>query len=66
MTLDQDKDKKRLKVDQSSYLKKLVYKFSMDDCKSMKVPMIGHFKLSVALSPNTEKEAKDMEKLPYA
>ena len=60
------KEKNRLKVFQTSYIEKMVSKFSMEDSKPVKIPLVGHFKFSSDQCPNSDEEKKEMEKVPYS
>jgi len=38
----------------------------MHKSKSVNTPLAGHFKLSLKQSPTSEKEMKEMKKIPYS
>ena len=38
----------------------------MKEAKSMELLLVGHFRLSKMMSPQTEVEAQKMERMPYA
>ena len=38
----------------------------MKEAKSMELPLEGHFRLSKMMLPQTEVEAQEMERTPYA
>lgn len=63
MMITRDRLKGVLKINQEGYLEKLVSKFNMAECKSMNVPMAGHFQLS--MSHTMDEEKKEMEGVPY-
>ena len=54
-------EKNWLKISQASYTENMVSKFSMEECK----PVVGHFKFSSDQYPSSDKEKKEMEKVPY-
>lgn len=38
----------------------------MQNCKSVSTPLAAHFRLSAALSPQTEEDKEHMSHVPYA
>ena len=60
------RNEKRLCLNQSIYLLKLINRFNMKDCKSANVPLASNFILSAALSPRTIEETRYMENIPYS
>ena len=56
-----DRAKRVLHLSQGSYIKKVLERFRMKEAKPMKLPLIGHFRLSKTLLPQTEVEAQEME-----
>ena len=66
MMIDRDRIRNKLKVHQFPYLQKSVAKFEMTNCKSVSVPLAGHFILSKLQCPKTDSEFVQMENIPYA
>ena len=56
---------KGIKIHQSSYIKRLLERFGMQDCKSILTPGDSHLKLSTDMCPKDELERAQSEKLPY-
>ncbi|KAL5579868.1 hypothetical protein UlMin_012310 [Ulmus minor] len=55
-----------LSLKQSSYLEKVLSKFSMTDAKPTSIPISGQFKFSSEQCPKTEEEKEDMINVPYS
>ena len=55
-----------LHLSQRGYIRKVLEKFGMNDAKLTELPLVRHFRLSKTMSPQTEVEAQEMEKVPYA
>ena len=55
-----------MKLDQSSYLLKMLSKLSMENAKPASIPLGGHYKLSADKCPSNEQEEEDMAKVPYS
>lgn len=55
----------RLELSQQQYFQKLLDRFCMTDCKSVKVPLAPHFKLSNQDGPQSEDEEEFMNQVPY-
>ena len=53
-------------LSQEDYLKKVLKRFNMENCKSVSTPLAPHFKLSKQSSPSTMEEAREMSKVPYS
>ena len=51
---------------QASYIEKVLDKFNMGKAKPVISPLGSHLKLSSKQSPSSEKEKKEMRKVPYA
>ncbi|KAH9689341.1 Integrase catalytic domain-containing protein [Citrus sinensis] len=49
-----------------NYLKKILRRFNMQDCKSISTPLPVNFKLSSSMCPSNEAERKEMSRVPYA
>ena len=55
-----------MKLDQTSYMQKVLSKFSMDNAKPASIPLGGHYKLSAEQCPTSEQEKEDMARVPYS
>ena len=55
-----------LHLSQGGYIKKILERFGMKEAKSMELPLVGHFRLSKTMSPQTEMEAQKIEGMSYA
>lgn len=66
MRITRDRSKRLLWLSQERYLEKVLERFNMHKSKPVSTPLAGHFKLSSKLSPTSEKEMKEMEKIPYS
>lgn len=66
MDITRDRKNGTLFLNQTSYVKKILEKFSMIDAKAVTVPLAAHFLLSKDQSPKTETEMKSMKSVPYS
>ncbi|KAL5557135.1 hypothetical protein UlMin_039371 [Ulmus minor] len=66
MEIIRDRKQGTLFVSQCGYLRKVLAKFGMSDSKAVQTPLAAHFKLSTDMSPKTDEERKDVERIPYA
>ena len=48
MTIERDRSKSSLKIQQHDYLIKAIQRFDMHNCKLVEVPLTGHFIFSKA------------------
>ncbi|KAL0349992.1 UNVERIFIED_CONTAM: Retrovirus-related Pol polyprotein from transposon TNT 1-94 [Sesamum radiatum] len=48
------------------YVEKVLDRFRMSKAKQVSTPLANHFKLSIEQCPKTDREIKDMAKVPYA
>ena len=55
-----------LHLSQGGYIKKVLERFGMKEEKPTELPLTEHFRLSKMMSPQTEVEAQEMERVPYA
>ncbi|KAH9668796.1 Integrase catalytic domain-containing protein [Citrus sinensis] len=55
-----------LNKDRKNYLKKILRRFNMQDCKPISTTLPVNFKLSSSMCPNYEAERKEMSRVPYA
>ena len=53
-----------LYLSQGGYIK-VLERFRMKEVKSMELPLTEYFRLSKMMSPQTEMEAQEMERVPY-
>ena len=61
-----DRPNRLLALSQSTYIHKILKRFSMDNSKRGLLPVIKGIKLSVTQSPATAKEMEEMSSKPYA
>ncbi|KAL5865755.1 hypothetical protein ACOSQ3_003269 [Xanthoceras sorbifolium] len=67
MEISRDREKGKLCLTQSQYLKKVLQRFGMNEqTKPVSTPLAPHFKLSAQLSPKNDEEREYMAKVPYA
>ncbi|GJX64779.1 retrovirus-related pol polyprotein from transposon TNT 1-94 [Tanacetum coccineum] len=66
MEIVRDRSHKILRVSQSGYVSKILNNFRMDNGKSVKMPLGGHFKLSLKDFPVRDCDVERMSKVPYA
>ena len=66
MEIFRDRAKKLLHLSQGGYIRKVLERFGMKEAKPAALPLAGHFRLSKSMSPQTEVEAQEMERVPYA
>nr|GEW53327.1 retrotransposon protein, putative, Ty1-copia subclass [Tanacetum cinerariifolium] len=61
-----DRSRKILRVSQSGYVSKILNNFKIDNGKSIKMSLGGHFKLSLMDCPVRDCDVERMSKVPYA
>ena len=61
-----DRSKRLLGLSQSSYIDKVLKRFSMQDSKCVSVPFRSGIHLSLGMSPKTPDEIERMNRVPYA
>ncbi|GKA93853.1 retrotransposon protein, putative, ty1-copia subclass [Tanacetum coccineum] len=66
MEIFEDRSRKILRVLQSGYISKILNNFRIDNGKSVKMPLGGHFKLSLKDCPVRDCDVERMSKVPYA
>eukprot|EP00253_Pinus_taeda_P035585 PITA_35585 len=66
MEIKRDRTKRKLWLNQRKYVEEILYRFNMQDSKSVKVPIPVGVKLSVEQCPKTQEEEEDMSRVPYA
>ena len=66
MKISRDRKNGKLWLSQESYIEKVLERFNMSKAKAVCSPLAGHFKLSSKQCPTSEKDMKEMGKVPYA
>ncbi|KAK9218753.1 hypothetical protein WN943_007390 [Citrus x changshan-huyou] len=66
MQIHRDRNNRKIWLSQKNYLKKILRRFNMQDCKSISTPLPVNFKLSSSMRPSNEAERNDMSRVPYA
>ncbi|KAE8665697.1 Esterase/lipase/thioesterase family protein isoform 2 [Hibiscus syriacus] len=66
MQIHRDRSNRKIWLSQKNYLKKILSRFSMQDCKPISTPLPINFKLSSSMSPSSEEERMEMSRVPYA
>ncbi|KAL0322590.1 UNVERIFIED_CONTAM: Retrovirus-related Pol polyprotein from transposon TNT 1-94 [Sesamum angustifolium] len=66
MTIDRDRKNSVIFLNQKTYVKTVLEKFSMENAKTTPVPLAAHFQLSKEQSPKTESETEHMKYVPYS
>ena len=61
-----DRVKKVTHLSQGGYMKKILERFRMKEVKPTELPLVRLFRLSKMMSPQTEVEAQEKERVPYA
>ncbi|GKE16379.1 retrotransposon protein, putative, ty1-copia subclass [Tanacetum coccineum] len=65
MEIVKDWSRKIMRVSQSGYISKILNNFRIDNGKSVKMPLGGHFKLSLKDCPVRDCNVERMSKVPY-
>ena len=66
MKISCDRKNKKLWLSQENYIEKGLERFNMSKAKAICSPLVGHLKLSSKHYPTSEKDMKEMRKVPYA
>ncbi|KAE8703180.1 BTB/POZ domain-containing protein [Hibiscus syriacus] len=66
MQIHRDRSNRKIWLSQKNYLKKILSRFSMQDCKPISTPLPINFKLSSSMTPSSEDERMEMSRVPYA
>ena len=61
-----DRSKRLIGLSQSTYLDKVLKRFSMQDTKKGELPIQSNARLSKTQSPSTEVEIEKMSRIPHA
>ncbi|KAE8686612.1 Methyl esterase 17 [Hibiscus syriacus] len=64
MQIHRDRSNRKIWLSQKNYLKKILSRFNMQDCKSISTPLPINFKLSSSMSPSSEEERMEMSRVP--
>ena len=63
--VDQDLVNKTITLSQKTYIKQMLEKFKLLDCKPHTTPMDGRLRLTKSQSPTTPEGRKEIEQVPY-
>ncbi|KAL4337997.1 hypothetical protein AHAS_Ahas12G0166100 [Arachis hypogaea] len=66
MQIHRDKKDRKIWLSQKNYLKKILQRFNMQECKPISTPLPMNFKLSSSMCPSSEAERMEMSRVPYA
>ena len=66
MQIHRDRKDRKIWLSQKNYLRKVLRRFNMQDCKPISTPLPVNFKLSSSMSPSNEAERMEMSRVPYA
>ncbi|KAG8496686.1 hypothetical protein CXB51_007936 [Gossypium anomalum] len=66
MEILRDRNTSKLYLSQKGYIEKLLCRFNMRSAKPVSTPLAAHFRLSSALSPQSDDEIEYMSHVPYS
>ncbi|KAG8499626.1 hypothetical protein CXB51_006086 [Gossypium anomalum] len=66
MEILRDRKASKLYLSQKGYIEKLLCRFNMRSAKPVSTPLAAHFRLSSALSPQSDDEIEYMSHVPYS
>ncbi|KAE8671264.1 Detected protein of unknown function [Hibiscus syriacus] len=66
MQIHRDRSNRKIWLSQKNYLKKILSRFNMQDCKPISTPLPINFKLSFSMSPSSKEERMEMSRVLYA
>ncbi|KAL0428360.1 UNVERIFIED_CONTAM: Retrovirus-related Pol polyprotein from transposon TNT 1-94 [Sesamum latifolium] len=66
MSIERNRKNSTIFLNQSSYVRNVLEKFSMKNAKPISVPLAAHFQLCKDQSPKTEPEKEKMKNVPYS
>ncbi|GJV97565.1 hypothetical protein Tco_1549142 [Tanacetum coccineum] len=66
MQIHRDRVSRKIWLSQKRYVKKILQRFNMQDCKPILTPFPTNVKLSSKMSPSSEEERMEMSRVPYA
>ncbi|KAG8474963.1 hypothetical protein CXB51_031688 [Gossypium anomalum] len=65
MEILRDRKTSKLYISQKGYIEKVLCRFNMQSAKPVSTPLAAHFRLSSALSPQSDDKIKYMSHVPY-
>ena len=66
MQIHRDRKDRKIWLSQKNYLRKVLRRFNMQDCKPVSTPLPINYKLSSSMRPSNEAERMEMSRVPYA
>ncbi|GJY40070.1 retrovirus-related pol polyprotein from transposon TNT 1-94 [Tanacetum coccineum] len=66
MQIHRDRVSRKIWLSQKSYVKKILQRFNMQDCKPISTPFPTDIKLSSKMSPSSENERMEISRVTYA
>ncbi|KAG8481971.1 hypothetical protein CXB51_026890 [Gossypium anomalum] len=66
MEILRDRKASKLYLSQKGYIEKVLCRFNMQSAKPVSTPLVAHFRLSSALSPQSDDEIEYMSHVPYS
>ncbi|KAG8497073.1 hypothetical protein CXB51_008352 [Gossypium anomalum] len=66
MEILRDRKASKLYLSQKRYIEKVLCRFNMQSAKPISTPLVAHFRLSLALSPQSDDEIEYMSHVPYS
>jgi len=66
MQIHRDRNNKKIWISQKNYLRKILQRFNMQECKQISIPFLTNFKLSSSMCPSSEVEMMEMSRVSYA
>ena len=61
-----NKKPSKLYLSQKGYIEKVLHRFNMQNVKPVNTPLVAHFRLSYALSPQLDDDVHYMSRIPYS
>ena len=65
MQIHQDRNIRKIWLSQKNYLKKILRRFNLQDCKPISTPLPVNFKLSSNMCSSNEEEWNEMSRVSY-
>ena len=65
MEIKRDRKRRNIWLNQRKYVKTILHRFNMKECKLIKVPIHVGVKFSMDQCPKTQEEEEDMSRVPY-
>ena len=66
MKISRDRKNRKFWLYEESYIEKVFRRFNMSKAKTIFSLLVGHLKLSSKQCPTSDKDMKEMSKVPYA